>query len=435
MINITSKKGNASKTHVDSGKKTKNEGDILDKVECSLLPESFPEVTRDKARRFDRERLNRYWRKKRKKEQSTPSRSSVNYRNAVVKEIRRYIRLHKNSRAVDKKYLRKISRRADRIEGCARHVEVLRCYVCKMEQPGSGEYSPKTLCHSRFCPICSEIRSYNFGKRLMKIYDRVQEIDGYEWSFITLTTKRKSRKFVGLVPSVPAYREAAKRLLKVTKKCWQSALRVPGAGLSLIVEPSFSGMLHVHTIYYGPRIDKAALDSEARKTDGFMGFSKIDSLRRYNREETSKAVQRAARYAAKSGKRGQNKWNLTRSAKWADLSPKVYEEYDRWHGLHPDVVPPRVAAHWEIATLNMKLTRNYGTFILKGEKAENEKAGKNTDNALEKCCYCGSPAEFIDKATRRTDCWIDKCIDLDKPAMKATVHAQKSQKTKKKSRK
>jgi len=311
-------------------------------------------------------------------------------------------------------------KRADRLERCGRSVEVRQCGDCGTDRPGSGRFVQ--TCKLRCCPVCSGIKASNVASFTERAFDAIDEVDGYLWQNIVLTTKYDPTREDEV--SVEALRSRAFLAAKMARAAWDKMLKVaPGAALLRTIEVSPSGMVHANLVYYGPPVMKENLD-EVTAIDVRAGGSNVQPIRprrlepaadecrddedqdgsKPNRDEERAAVKRAARYAAK----GPIVKGASRREAWLGGCDDGIVE----------VLDPMLLARWEAATVNIHLLEKYGQ--MRGLKFDEDEQPEPEDDTLVACRDCGVVGHW--KWTRRAaEFWIQKCRDAGKPALIGSV--------------
>lgn len=301
---------------------------------------------------------------------------------------------------------------------CGHLLVVRSCGACDEDRPGSGSYASHATrtCKTRACATCAAVRAQNTADLMEKAFDTVKPIDGYRWQSVVLTTRYDPRDPEDLTRA--ALRSRAMLCAKLGRRAWDKQLDVDGAAMLRTTEVSERGMVHANLIYYGPPVDKDALDELLAKTDRRAGFCKVFDLdwdpvveedergrkkhKRVKSEDprgSKEAVKRASRYAAKGLKHAKEH---TFDEEWlaGDKSAQVVDEV--------------LAARWEIAVYKLKLTQRYGD-LLGIDYDEHATVEPESDEHVA-CESCGVVGEWK-SVLRKAESWLQQCHDRGKPGL------------------
>jgi len=261
--------------------------------------------------------------------------------------------------------------RAFEIGRCGQVVAVRRCECCGTDRVGSGTFREvKRTCSGRSCPYCAWVRATERVELLRWAAQEIPEIEGYEWQLLTLNPQYNGEK-KHFDMSIEGLRARALGCAKMARECWKKLLKVKGGALLRCTEISEKGHIHVHMIYYGPKVDGVRLAELAAK-----------ACRRAVRSDVKKikggksGVARAARYAAK-GVKG---------------SAAAFDEDYLTGEKSQALLHPKLAALWEIAAYNLRLSECYGALRGLSVPAPNEKGGPHDDQDVQ--CSCGATGRF-----------------------------------------
>jgi hypothetical protein len=241
----------------------------------------------------------------------------------------------------------------------------------------------KRTCGGRTCPYCSWVRATERVELLRYAAGEFPEIDGHVWQLVTVNPQYdKEKKSPDM--SIEGIRSRALRLMKACREMWSKALNTEGAALMRCIEISESGHVHAHLIYYGPMVDVEELQSIAVK--GCRRPAMVDSKKI---KGGKKGVARATRYAAKSVKG----------------SAAAFDEDFLAGDKAGRLLDPELAARWELASHNLRLTECYGALRGLQVPRPDEKGGPHDDGAVQ--CDCGSTGQFETIYKRVFDYLVD----------------------------
>jgi len=243
-------------------------------------------------------------------------------------------------------------RRATAMELCVTHVEGHVCAECGTPRPASGELrgAGGKPCNARSCPRCARRNSMKLAHWGRDLVDKVVEVPGYEWRFITLTSQYDPTDPEAVTVEALQYRIA--QLRKVWRAVWRRQLKRPGAGAWISFEMGLTGMIHIHALYYGPFVHGETFSSIAAATWERCRIKDITIVR-----EPRGAVAELLKYSIKS--------------------PGTRPEAARWFAGKPRLLGhPQLVARWEVATYGAHLNDRYGSFRDHGrpEDAERDEA-------------------------------------------------------------
>ena len=141
------------------------------------------------------------------------------------------------------------SKVADRLRGCGQIQATTTCkqgHEVKKYRYQCGEY--------RLCPMCAKCRSKELQREIWPLMKHIEAkpVVGYQWRFITLTTKTNGNQ-----------KEAVALALSAFTKLWRNMLKKPYvAGIRSLEFGPDTGNVHIHLLYYGPYVNQGDL-SEA----------------------------------------------------------------------------------------------------------------------------------------------------------------------------
>lgn len=300
---------------------------------------------------------------------------------------------------------------------CGHLVTVRSCGACDEDRPGSGSYAYGVqTCKTRACVSCAWVRARNTADLMERAFDVVESRDGYRWQYVTITTKYDPYQPDDLTRA--ALRSRAMLCAKLGRRAWDKQLNVRGAGMLRTTEVSERGMVHANLIYFGPPVDKEALDELLKAVDCRAGFCKVMALdwdpvverdecgrkqhKRVKSEDprgSKEAVKRASRYASKGLK---HKKEHTSNESWlaGDQTAVVVDE--------------ELAARWELAVYKLHLTQRYGA-LYSIDYDEHASIAPDSDDhvACEKCGVVGEWKSVL----RKAESWLQWCHDQGKPGL------------------
>lgn len=337
------------------------------------------------------------------------------YRDGVVEEIRRLLlekRVNVDGEEVwgwelDDVSRRRILARLYEFERCGDVVHVRECDCCGEGRDGSGSFAgTKRTCQMHSCPTCGWVRA----KKVSEFYERLSEDmekkgfpPGYEWQFLTVTTRYRPDLESDL--TWQALRKRALLVQKAVKKLWDKKLNVEGAGLFRSIECSAQGHVHAHMLYFGPPADEKELTDMVQKLCGDgLGYIHKRPIEGGDGEgnRLPDQVAKASRYMAKGT---------------SGYGSEFDEGHYGYHGDTTTMMDPRLAARWEIATSVRRtmLTQKYGVF--RGVKYdEADYSYEAPDDSQTPCEHCGTVGKWRD-SYRRAEIWMQECHARGNKAM------------------
>jgi len=261
--------------------------------------------------------------------------------------------------------------RADEYDRCGQVVAVRRCEHCGETRPGSGTFREvKRTCNGRSCPYCSWVRAQKRVELLRYAAKTLDEVPGYEWQLLTVNPQydpdRRSDDM-----SVKGIRSRALANIKVGKELWKKQLRCPGAVMLRCIEISDRGHVHIHAIYYGPPVEKRLASEVAAKLYRRQVLVSVKRIK-----GGAKGVARAARYAAKSVKG----------------SAAAFDEDFLAGEKSGKLLHPQLAARWELASKNLRLSEAYGAIRGLSVPRPSEEGGPHDDGDVK--CSCGAEGHY-----------------------------------------
>ena len=298
---------------------------------------------------------------------------------------------------------------------CGHLLAVRSCGDCGEDRPGSGNYGHLVTrsCKTRACVTCGWVRARNTSEFMAKAFDAIEEVDGYRWQFVTLTTRYNPHDPEDLTAA--ALRGRAMLAMKIARGAWAKMLKVKGAGMLRTVEVGIHGHVHAHLVYYGPKVDKDRLDVVTEAVDCRAGFTDVRALdsdpvegKPGEREVTDDprgsktAVKRAARYASKG--MGHKKEHASNEGWFAgDQTAVMMDEV--------------LAARWEVGVYRLQLSQRYGS--LRGlEFDEDADIEPETDDHVS-CEACGVVGGWR-TSVRHAESWLQYCHDKGSPGLEGS---------------
>lgn len=260
--------------------------------------------------------------------------------------------------------------RADEYERCGQVVAVRRCECCGETRTGSGTFREvKRTCNGRSCPYCSWVRAQK-RVELMRYAAKVLDVPEYEWQLLTLNPQYDSDRRSDDM-SIEGIRSRALASIRVGRELWKKKLQVPGAALLRCIEISDKGHVHIHAIYYGPPVDEQWMAEAAAKLYRRKARANVQRVK-----GGAKGVAKAVRYAAKSVKG----------------SAAAFDEDFLAGEKSGKLLHPQLAARWELASKNLRLTETYGAVRGLSVPRPNEEGGPHDDRDVK--CSCGSEGRY-----------------------------------------
>lgn len=200
--------------------------------------------------------------------------------------------------------------------------------------------------------------------------ETIDEVDGYEWQLLTVNPQydvdRRSKDM-----SIEGLQSRAEACARGVRDLWRDELKVPGAALLRCIEISERGHVHVHAIYYGPKVVKWSATKAMAKLLGRACKMKVQRIK-----GGKNGVARAARYAAKSVKGSASAFNED----WL-----AGERLGR-------LIDPELAARWELAAHHLRLSEAYGALRGLSVPRPDEKGGPHDDGDVQ--CSCGATGRY-----------------------------------------
>jgi hypothetical protein len=266
----------------------------------------------------------------------------------------------------------KLESRAKEIDRCGQVIAVRRCECCGSDRAGSGTFREvKRTCNGRSCPYCSWVRAQErveLVRHAVEVIDR--DDDGYTWQLLTVNPQYDvDRRSWDL--SIEGLNARAQACADTMRDLWRDELNVPGAALLRCIEISERGHVHVHAIYYGPMVPKWSTTKKVSKLLGRPCQMKVQRIK-----GGKNGVARAARYAAKSVKGSASAFNED----WlsGERSGRLLD--------------PELAAKWELAVHNFRLSECYGALRGLSVPRPDEHGGPHDDGDVQ--CSCGATGRF-----------------------------------------
>lgn len=221
----------------------------------------------------------------------------------------------------------------------------------------------------------------------------------WRWQLLVLTMKYDPRDPKDM--SVAGMRRRAMEAIRLSRKVWQTQLKVPGAAALRTVECGARGHIHVNLVYFGPPVDPDELEATAGAVDcpsaGKVHVSRLDcdpgsEEPAEDPRGSRKAAERAAAYIAKGVEHGAGAWQEGWLA--GDKTATT--------------VDPRLAAKWELASYKLQLHQRYGALRKLQEPQEVEPEQAPLDDEEMACGGCGTVGEWRSVAVR-ADQWALAC--------------------------
>jgi hypothetical protein len=237
-------------------------------------------------------------------------------------------------------------RRGTAFRLCATQARVDKCRDCGELRAGSGELTTPDggyPCNERTCPYCDRREGARLRARLEAATESVEPRKGFSSKHITLTTQYDPGDEHDV--TVEALRERALGLKHAIDVAWRKGLGQPGAGLFWRMELGDHGAVHAHLFYFGPFIPKDWLETTLKRAYdrcGFVWFSYTGDAKEKIRE--------VVKYATKTG------------------SPLN----ERWITSGMEVMDPKLAARWAVATTSQRLHGSRGVLRLPAEAPRRE---------------------------------------------------------------
>ena len=114
--------------------------------------------------------------------------------------------------------------RAYRFGECSRTVSHPACGGCGDWPEAKGELTTTHPCHARACPSCSRARATEKFHELYEAMQGVPKVEGYFWSTVTLTRKRKPRDPASV--TIAALTESREALGRQSKHLWDTNIKL-----------------------------------------------------------------------------------------------------------------------------------------------------------------------------------------------------------------
>lgn len=261
--------------------------------------------------------------------------------------------------------------RASEMERCGQVIAVRRCECCGKDRAESGTFREvKRTCNGRSCPYCSWVRAQERVELLRHAAEALDEVDGYTWQLLTVNPQYDiDRRSWDL--SIEGLHARAQACADAMRDLWRDELREPGAAMLRCIEISERGHVHVHAIYYGPKVPKWSTTKVASKLLGRPCQMKVQRIK-----GGKNGVARAARYAAKSVKGSASAFNEDWLA--GERSGRLLD--------------PELAAKWELAAHYIRLSEAYGALRGLQVPRPDEKGGPHDDGDVQ--CSCGAVGHY-----------------------------------------
>lgn len=265
--------------------------------------------------------------------------------------------------------------RARELGRCGEVVTARECECCGEVRPGSGTFrGVRRTCGGRSCPYCGWVRAQERVELLRyAALEGVEEVEGYEWQFLTQSLAYDPCRR-GEDMQVEGLRSRALILMRMAKRQWEKGLKRPGAALLRCVEVSVRGHVHLHMIYYGPRVSAQWMEEVGKGVTRGKRGCKANSRRIKGGKN---GVARATKYAAKSVK------GNARAA---------FNEDVLTGEAQAELLYPELAARWELACHQLRLTETYGALRKLSPPAPEEKGGPHDDKDIQ--CSCGAVGQY-----------------------------------------
>ena len=261
--------------------------------------------------------------------------------------------------------------RAFEMGRCGSVVAARECECCGEVRPGSGTFREvRRTCNGRTCPYCGWVRATERVELLDHAARSMEEFEGYEWQMVTINPQY-DMDIDSWDMSLDGLRSRALWIRKAVKALWGKLWKGPGAALFRATEISERGHVHVHAIYYGPRIHQG--DSEKLAAEAYGRKVRIDVKKIKGGKE---GVKKAVRYAAKSVK-----------GSAAAFNEDFLTGERRARLLHP-----KLAAKWEVAAFNLRLSESYGA--IRGMKAPAPDFEGGVHDDVDVRCSCGALGQY-----------------------------------------
>lgn len=280
----------------------------------------------------------------------------------------------------DGKAKRRVLQRAERSLLCGRVTKARACRACGSVREGSGVQTHPEKgypCNLRTCATCARRQAQKRRQEIKAITenpDALPRVQNYGWKMVTLTMQYDPTNENEL--TIEALRARVVTLQKAIKLAWKRGLKQRGSAMVVTIELSGVGNVHCHFLYYGPYINKDWLEITLKEVSPKMGHTDIRAI---SEESQNKAILEVAKYLGKS--------------------PSPLSE--RWiEGDEREVLHPRLAARWEVATMGVHLTINFGAFrnaaARKGltETEESDDERSQQEDAETECQDCGVVGEW-----------------------------------------
>jgi hypothetical protein len=178
------------------------------------------------------------------------------------------LKLHKELRRVGKE------KEATRLNMCGNILGMKVCTKC------GHQHADVSQCMQwHLCPTCARIRSRKLQVELRDHVRGLKPISGYGWKLLTLPVKTDDK----------TYRAALAKAVEAFSQLNRMVLKKPGSAAFRSVEfGPLDGNVHVHCLYYGPRIPKQRIADAWLK---YTGDSYIVDIRAVRDKKSGKILE------------------------------------------------------------------------------------------------------------------------------------------------
>ena len=299
---------------------------------------------------------------------------------------------------------RGMRRRARAMRDCFDSALGQRCSSCARPRPESGSLihseEHHKPCKARSCPRCARTRSAKMSLEGSNKIGAVEELEkskahktqlhGYNWRLVTFTVQYNPDDIEDFSISeinnrIRILRQAWRGVWGIVKK------RDTFAGAASGLEIAGTGNIHLHVLMYSRYTKRDDLSEWAKNASPAIGFIDV-------RRADSKSIREVYKYSVKGPGSKNGDWLL-------GISPKVYKK-DK-EPEHAELINPKLAALWEIATYGMRLNESYGLLRDIRPELTNRQLDEEAERRLDKKCACGC-GEWIDVCTP-VKRWIIDC--------------------------
>lgn len=288
---------------------------------------------------------------------------------------------------------------------------------------GSGTFHGTRTCKTRACPVCARVRAERYADWAEDAFEKVPQVEGYAWRFITLTTKYDPYDAEDLTAAALAQRVDA--VGRAGERVWRRLLsKNPGSGLLRTIECGKKGHVHANLVYYGPVVTRAQVEAITSKVDPCLGHAHvINTITNVGKKKGSKRKEEEGEAPEPRG----SKAGLRRVARYVSKG-LAHEDGHRvmdedWNNgdTGARTVDPQLAARWEVATYRRQLAQRYGS--LRGIRLDEhaEKSGPDHEADTHVACTCCGEVGAFRTVRRNAVRWFDRCHSVGMPGLHRTL--------------